>query len=79
MKTAFFTISAKNYLAHSRTLLSSLQGNSMGADTFLFLVDDHQGFFDPIDEEFQIVPATELGLPQCLSCRPRSSRGVLNG
>jgi glycosyltransferase involved in cell wall biosynthesis len=64
MKTAFFTISAKNYLAHSRTLLSSLQGNSMGADTFLFLVDDHQGFFDPIDEEFQIVPATELGLPQ---------------
>lgn len=59
---AFCTIIAKNYLAHARTLVDSLQKYS-SEPFFVLVVDDFEGYFDPEQETFTVVSTDELDLP----------------
>ena len=60
---AICTIIAKNYLAHARTLCESYQQLHPGDRCFVLVVDDHQGFIDPAQENFELIGVDELGIP----------------
>jgi len=73
MKTAWFTICAKNYLAYALTLYHSLIRHHPDADFTLFLADDPDGLeglgslegFGTSDSPypFRIIPVCDLDLP----------------
>jgi len=60
MKTAFFTICSRNYLAYALTLQQSLKQHAPGAPFFIYLADAP---LDPSDTpDANIIPADEIGL-----------------
>jgi len=62
-KIAFFTIASKNYLPYARTLFASLEAVYPNAGFFLCLADKVDGYFSPSDENFKIVEAEHIGIP----------------
>jgi hypothetical protein len=60
MKTAFFTICSRNYLAYALTLQQSLKRHAPDAPFFIYLADAP---LDPLDTpDANIIPANEIGL-----------------
>ena len=60
---AFFTICAKNFLAHARALHDSIQPHYPDARFFVVLCDRVDGLFDPVREPFEFIYLEELKLP----------------
>jgi hypothetical protein len=60
---AVCTIIAKNYLAHARTLCDSYRQFHPEDRCFVLVVDDHRGFIDPAQEDFEFISVEELGIP----------------
>ncbi len=64
MKTAYFTICSRNYLAYALTLQQSLKRHAPNAPFFIYLADAP---LDPPDApDANIIPASEIGLPNLL-------------
>lgn len=63
IKTAAFTIVSKNYLPFARTLLSSVRQHHPEWDSYLLLVDEVEGEFNPLEEPFQVCYLSDLDLP----------------
>ena len=63
MKKAVFTIASKNYLHFARTLMDSLRAVHPEWNQFVLLVDEIRNDFDPTKENFEVVEATILPLP----------------
>ena len=59
----FMTIIAKNYLAHARVLMASVEEHHPGAPRLVVLTDEAEGCFDPEQERFQVIRSSELDLP----------------
>jgi glycosyltransferase involved in cell wall biosynthesis len=57
------TIIAKNYLPMARILAESWNKVHPGAPLFVLLLDSHEGFFRPEDEEFRTIRMSELEIP----------------
>lgn len=53
------TIISKNYLAYARTLVQSYRQHN-GGRAFVLLVDRIDGYFDPKNEAFTLIPIEEL-------------------
>lgn len=64
MKTAVFTIIAKNYLAFARTLMESVAAQHPDFLRFVLLVDEVEGFLDPAREAFRVHRSSALPIPQ---------------
>ncbi len=60
MKIAACTIIAKNYLPFARVLMSSLRAASPDVLRIVILVDHIDGFFDPAQEDFDVVLSEAL-------------------
>ncbi len=65
--TAIFTIASKNYLAYVRTLLQSVHEHHADVDCYCFLADEIQGELDPVLENYSLVEARDLGIPDFIS------------
>jgi len=63
MPGAFVTIAAKNYLAHTRVLLASVEKWHPDALRILILVDDVEGCFSEDDENYAVIPSSDLPVP----------------
>lgn len=63
-RIAVFTICAKNYLAHARTLMGSLARHHPEFERHLVLADRVDGCFDPSAEPFRVIEAEALGLDE---------------
>lgn len=64
MKTAYFTICSRNYLAYALTLQNSLKLHMPEVPFFIYLADTP---LDPSDEpSANIIPAAAIGLPNLL-------------
>lgn len=61
--TAVCTIVSKNYLAYARTLMNSVADVHPDWVRYVLLVDEIDGYFDPSQENFQLVEVAELRLP----------------
>lgn len=59
----FMTIIAKNYLAHARVLMASVEEQHPGAPRLVVLADEVEDSFDPEQERFQVIRSSELDLP----------------
>ncbi len=64
MKSAIFTIAAKNYLPCVRVLMSSIRQWHPELLRVVILVDQIDGYFNPEEEDFDIVLSEDLNLPQ---------------
>ncbi|MBI1358012.1 MAG: glycosyltransferase [Acidobacteria bacterium] len=64
MKSAVFTIVAKNYLAHARSLMASIQRFAPAVERFVVLVDEPEGLFDPAAEPFEVIRYEDLPIPK---------------
>jgi glycosyltransferase involved in cell wall biosynthesis len=64
MRTAAFTIIAKNYLPFARVLMDSLMQWAPELIRIVVLVDRVDGYFDPGEENFDLVLSADLGLPK---------------
>lgn len=62
--TAIFTIVSKNYIAYARTLLGSVKDLHPDVDLYLLLADEIDGKFEPKDEIFQVLEASQIGIPE---------------
>jgi len=62
--TAIFTIIAKNYLPYARVLMRSVAEHHPDWRRFVILVDQIDGYFDPQDEDFEIVFSRDLPIPR---------------
>lgn len=60
---AFFTICAKNFLAHARALHQSIQPHYPESSFFVVLCDRVDGLFDPLKEPFEFIFLEDLSLP----------------
>jgi glycosyltransferase involved in cell wall biosynthesis len=63
-RTIVSTIVSKNYLHFARTLMASLRRVQPDWEQCVLLVDKVQGEFDPHAEPFEVLPVTDLPLPQ---------------
>jgi glycosyltransferase involved in cell wall biosynthesis len=63
MKTAICTIIAKNYLPFARVLMESVRLWSPSSIRLVFLVDQPDGFFNPADEDFEVIQSDLLPIP----------------
>jgi len=61
---AVFTIVAKNYLSHARTLGDSIKKIHPELDFYIFLSDELQGYVDSAKERYPIIEAKGLGIAQ---------------
>jgi len=61
--TAVCTIVSKNYLAFARTLMNSVADIHPEWKRYVLLVDEIDGYFDPSQENFQLVRVADLHLP----------------
>lgn len=59
-----FTIVSKNYLAHARALMKSVRAIHPELTLITVLVDSVDDYFDPSQEPFETVLASELGIPR---------------
>jgi len=57
------TIVAKNYLAMARVLAESFTRENPGSSFFVLLMDPVEGCFNPGQEEFEVVEARHLAIP----------------
>ena len=57
------TIIAKNYLAHARVLMDSVAAHHPEARRVVLLIDEPAGCFDPAAERFEVIPLSQLDLP----------------
>src|SRR5436309_7522622 len=64
MKSAACTIIAKNYLPYARVLMQSLRRWAPEMRRFVILVDRADGYFDPANEDFEIILSEDLPIPQ---------------
>lgn len=64
MKSAVFTIIAKNYLAHARVLMDSIRLWAPELARIVVLVDQPDGYFNPSQEDFAILLSTDLRIPE---------------
>ncbi|MBN9661487.1 MAG: glycosyltransferase [Acidobacteria bacterium] len=62
--TALFTVIAKNYLAHARQLMRSAAVHHPDWRRFVILVDRVDGYFDPAQENFELLSSTDLSIPE---------------
>lgn len=62
MKIGVFTIASKNYLAYARTLLASVKKHHPEYRSYLCLADEVNGYFDPSNEEFEVIQADQIGI-----------------
>lgn len=62
-KTAVFTVISKNFLAFARTLMASVQFHHPEWERYVLLVDEVEDKFNPRTESFQLVPVSEIGIP----------------
>ena len=60
--TTICTIVAKNYLAYARTLAESFHSYHPGGRVFVLVVDQPDGYFDPVHEPFTVVTCAGLGI-----------------
>lgn len=60
---AICTIVSKNYLAHARTLVESFHRHHPQAPAFVLLADHVDGYFDAAAEDFTLIEARGLGIP----------------
>ncbi len=63
MRAAAFTIVAKNYLPFARVLMESLREASPELERFVILADRPDGYFDPRNEDFEVILSTDLAIP----------------
>jgi len=63
MKTAAFTIVAKNYLPFARVLMNSLRAVEPDVVRIIVLVDRIDGYFDPVREDCHFLLSEDLGIP----------------
>ncbi len=63
VELAICTIVSKNYLAHARTLVESFHRHHPQGQAFVLLADQVDGFFDPSAEDFTLIEAKDLGIP----------------
>lgn len=63
MTTIVCTVLSKNYLAAARTLMLSVKQHHADARLVVLLVDAVDGYFDPAQEPFQVILASEIGIP----------------
>ncbi len=56
------TIIAKNYLASARTLCDSFLELHPDGRCFVLVIDDYNGYIDPVKERFRIIPISDLGI-----------------
>lgn len=63
MTTIVCTILSKNYLAAARTLMLSVRQHHPDLHLVVLLVDTVDGYFDPAQEPFQVILASEIGIP----------------
>src|SRR5215831_10907978 len=61
---AAFTIIAKNYLPSARVLMRSIAKHHPDWQRFVILVDQVDGYFDPRDEDFEIILSGDLPIPR---------------
>ncbi|MBK8137136.1 MAG: glycosyltransferase [Chloroflexi bacterium] len=59
-----FTIISKNYLASARVLMRSIRALHPTLSLVTVLVDEIDGSFEPDHEPFQVLLASELGIPR---------------
>lgn len=57
------TIISKNYLAHARALTQTFLRYHPQGRVFVLLVDEIDGYFDPAEESFTVVPVSQIGIP----------------
>jgi hypothetical protein len=62
-RTAVFTIIAKNYLPYARVLMRSVAQQHAGWRRIVVLADLVGGYFDPGQEDFEIVLTQDLPIP----------------
>jgi hypothetical protein len=60
---ALCTIIAKNYVAFARTLVRSFQSFHPDYKCYVLVVDDFEGYINPVDESFEIIKLSELAIP----------------
>jgi glycosyltransferase involved in cell wall biosynthesis len=58
-----FTSVSKNYLANARALMKSIHDVHPQLALVTVLVDEIDGYFDPVTEPFQTLLASDLGIP----------------
>lgn len=61
---AIFTIVAKNYLPRAKTLGDSIKAIHPDMPFYIFLSDELDGAIDPAQEQYPIIEAKSLGIPQ---------------
>lgn len=57
-----FTIATRDRLAYVRALFDSVQSSLPNARRILISVDSPVGYFDPVAEKFEVLPADDLGI-----------------
>src|SRR6185437_4431347 len=62
--TAIFTIIAKNYLPYARVLMRSAATVHPDWRRVVILVDQVDGYFDPQEEDFELVISSDLPIPR---------------
>lgn len=63
MRRAAFTIVSKNYLSFARVLAASWYRHHREEPFFVILADEVDGYFDPSEEQFELVTIANLELP----------------
>ena len=63
MRRAVFTIIAKNYLAHARTLMESVRRYDPLTERFVVLVDESEDLFVAELEPFRVIRSMDLPIP----------------
>ena len=62
MNVGVFTIASKNYLAYARTLMASVKQHHPEYRRYLCLADKVDGYFAPLEENFEVIQADSLGI-----------------
>ncbi len=63
MKIGIFTIASKNYLPYVRVLMKSVEAVHPEYHRMLCLADRVNHYFDPEDDNFEVIQAEDLGIP----------------
>jgi len=56
------TIIAKNYISFARTLCNSFIKYHPDANCYVLIIDDIEGYIEPVKENFEIIKINELGI-----------------
>jgi hypothetical protein len=56
------TIVSKNYIAFARTLYQSFMALHPDGKCYILIIDDIEGYIDPVKEDFEIVKIDDLGI-----------------